>query len=80
MCGTCSAREKSNIILLRISTALLHLKCCSAELLLRVWAHKRYIDLSGIYASSLHVLAPPLMEVLRYSTSNAVTQSKYVME
>ena len=34
----------------------------------------------GIDAASLHVWAPPLMEVPRYSTSNVVTQSKYTMK
>ena len=33
-------------------------------------AHKHYVDLSGIHASSLCVWAPPLMEVLRYKNVN----------
>ena len=38
-------------------------------------AHTRYIDLSGIHASSLHVWAPPLSELLRYSALNVIMQS-----
>lgn len=47
------------------STALSCLKCCSAK-------SGVHIHLSGIHASTLHVSAPPLMEVLHYSTLNAI--------
>ena len=40
-------------------------------------AHMHYVDLD---AASLCVWAPPLMKVLRYSASNAVTWSKYAMK
>ena len=43
-------------------------------------AQMHYIDLSDIHASSLHALAPPLMEVLHHSALNPVTQSNCATE
>ena len=56
-------------------TTLLHSKCCSTKLPLREEFICGYIDLSCIYA--LCIGAAPLMEVLCYSTLNAVMRSKY---
>ena len=42
--------------------------------------HTCYVDLPGIDAASLRVLALPLVEVLRYNAPNVVTQSKYATE
>ena len=60
-------------ILLHISTTLPCSKHCTS-------INTRCIDLSGIHASSLHVWAPPLTEVLHYSAFNAVTWSNYALE
>ena len=78
LCG--SPKWKSSIILLRISIMLPWLKCGSAKFLLMGGACMYYIDVSGICASTQCVWAPPLMEVLSYSTSNTVMRSKHATE
>ena len=50
-------------------------RCCVGSISVKGGAHKRYVDLSGIAAALLRIWAPTLMEVLRFSGSNAVTQS-----
>ena len=68
---------ETSIISLRILTAPMRSKCCSIEISIKGGAHMRSIDAS-IPDKSLYCLsAPPLTEVLCYSASNAVVQSKY---
>ena len=52
-------------------------KCCSIEIPIKGGAHMRSVDASIPDKSMYCLSAPPLTEVLCYSASNAVVQSKY---